>query len=115
MKPLRRARGTDRALLLRRFPYGESSLVLHVLTRAHGRLALLAKGAYRPSSAYYAAFDLFDTLELSFQAPKGDGLALVSGAEILVRRPDLAQDLERYRVASSALELAHLCGLEGVA
>ncbi|MEQ1893151.1 MAG: recombination protein O N-terminal domain-containing protein, partial [Planctomycetota bacterium] len=78
MKPQRRARGADRGLLLRRFPYGESSLVLHVLTRTHGRLALLAKGAYRPSSAYFAAFDLFDTLELSFGAPKGEGLALVT-------------------------------------
>ncbi|MEQ1894008.1 MAG: DNA repair protein RecO C-terminal domain-containing protein, partial [Planctomycetota bacterium] len=37
------------------------------------------------------------------------------GATILVRRAALAHDLERYRVASSALELAQLCAREGEA
>lgn len=108
-------RGSDRGLILRRFPYGESSLVLHVLTRDHGRLALLAKGAYRTSSAYFACFDLFDTLALRFAAPRAEGLALVSGAEILVRRPAIARDLACYRGASSALELAHASAREGLA
>ena len=54
----------DNALLLRRFPYGESSLVVHALTRAHGRVALLARGAYRPKSAYCGVLDLFDKHDL---------------------------------------------------
>lgn len=115
MKPARRARGQERMLVLRRFPYGESSLVLHVLGEHHGRLALLAKGAYRPSSGYFAVFDLFDTLRVSFGAPRGEGLALVTGAEVLVRRPTIARDLEAYRAASALLELAHLAGRDGMA
>lgn len=115
MKPAGRARAGDRVLVLRRFPYGESSLVLHVLCERHGRLALLAKGAYRPSSGYFAVFDLFDTLRVSFGAPRGEGLALVTAAEVLVRRPMIAHDLERYRAASALLELAHLAGREGTA
>ena len=55
---------SDRALLLRRFPYGESSLVVQALTREHGRVHLIAKGVYRPSARFYAALDLFDTLEI---------------------------------------------------
>ena len=47
----------DHAVLLRRHPYGESSLVVHVLTREHGRVALLAKGAYRPTSRYFGVLD----------------------------------------------------------
>jgi len=40
----------DQALLLRRIPFRESSLVLHLLTRDHGRIALMAKGARRASN-----------------------------------------------------------------
>ncbi len=44
------AAALDQALLLRRIPFRESSLVLHLLTREHGRIALLAKGARRSGS-----------------------------------------------------------------
>ncbi|MDQ6963507.1 MAG: DNA repair protein RecO [Mariprofundales bacterium] len=40
----------DQALLLRRIPFRESSLVLHLLTRDHGRITLMAKGARRANS-----------------------------------------------------------------
>jgi DNA repair protein RecO (recombination protein O) len=56
--------GSGRALVLRRTPYGESSLVVQLLTEHEGRVHVLAKGAYRPTSRYFAVLDLFDTLEL---------------------------------------------------
>lgn len=100
------------ALLLRRFPFGESSLVVHVLTPEAGRVALLAKGAYRPSSGFFAVFDLFDTLELRWSAHRGQELGLVTRAGLRTRRASLAGDLARYRVALGLLELAHVTGRE---
>jgi DNA repair protein RecO (recombination protein O) len=99
--------------LLRRFPYGESSLVVHVLTPEAGRLALLAKGAFRPSSGFFAVFDLFDTLDLGWSARPGAELGLVTRAALRTRRATLASDLERYRVALALLELAQLTAREG--
>jgi DNA repair protein RecO (recombination protein O) len=97
---------------LRRFPYGESSLVLHVLTPESGRVALLAKGAYRTSSGFFAVFDLFDTLEVRWSGRSQEELGLVTRAALRTRRPTLAGDLARYRVALGLLELAHLTGRE---
>jgi|SRR5262245_26200258 len=105
-------RRTQPGLCLRRFPFGESSLVLHVLTPDAGRVALLAKGAHRPSSGYFAVFDLFDTLELRWSQRAGAELGLVTRAALRTRRPAIAGDLERYRIALGLLELAHLCGRE---
>lgn len=105
-------RRVERALILRRFPYGESSLVLHALTPAHGRVAWLAKGAYRPSSGFFAVFDLFDTLEVRWSARPHQELGLVTRATLVTRRAGLAHDLPRYRVALALLELAHLTGRE---
>jgi DNA repair protein RecO (recombination protein O) len=102
-----RERG-GRALLLRRYPYGESSLVLHLVTAEHGKLHLLAKGAYRPTSGYAGVFDWFDTLEVRWRTPRGGELALATAAGVLVRRRALTQSLERYRAALAMLELADL-------
>jgi DNA repair protein RecO (recombination protein O) len=105
-------RRSQPALCLRRFPYGESSLVLHVLAPEAGRVALLAKGAYRPSSGFFAVFDLFDTLDVRWNARAGGELGLVTRAALRRRRPALASDLERYRIALGLLELAHLSARE---
>src|SRR6185295_1950144 len=86
---------------------------LHVLTPEVGRVALLAKGAYRPSSGFFAAFDLFDTLRVRWSARAGQELGLVTRATIRTRRPAVATELERYRVGLGLLELAHLTGREG--
>ena len=64
VRRVRRARFEDAALVLRRFPYGESSLLVHLLTPGHGRISAIAKGAYRPSSGFWGVLDLFDTLRV---------------------------------------------------
>ncbi len=38
--------------MLHRYDWSESSLILEVLTRHHGRIALVAKGAKRPTSSF---------------------------------------------------------------
>jgi len=96
----------DRALVVRRFPYGESSLVVHVVTPQHGRLTLIAKGAYRPRSGYCGVLDLFDTLELGWRRQRGSDMGLLARGEIAVRRRGLTRDLQRYRAGLAVLELA---------
>jgi len=97
---------TDRVLLLRRYPYGESSLVVHGLAREHGRVHWLAKGAYRPKSAFYAVLDLFDTLELAWSPEPRRELQTLRGGDVLVRRRGVSRSLARYRSGLCVLELA---------
>jgi DNA repair protein RecO (recombination protein O) len=54
------------AYLLHAHPYSETSLVLDVFARDHGRLALLARGARRPRSALRGVLIGFQPLELSW-------------------------------------------------
>jgi DNA repair protein RecO (recombination protein O) len=107
------ARARSPALLLERYPYGESSLVVHLLTPAHGRVHALAKGCYRPGAASYCALDLFDTLEVDFAPRQGGGLATLRSARVLRRRAGLAFDLERYRCALAHVELVAIAAREG--
>lgn len=68
----RGARATDElAFLLHGTPWRETSLLLDVYSRAHGRLSLVAKGAKRPHSALRPVLSSFQPLALSW-AGAGD-------------------------------------------
>lgn len=54
------------AYILHHHNYGETSLLLEVLTRAHGRLGLIAKGARRPRSPLRATLIPFQSLSVAF-------------------------------------------------
>ncbi len=98
----------DEAILLRRFPYSESSLVARVFSRKHGKIGLLARGAHRPKSRFYCVLDHFDTLELDWRHQPGRELMELRRGDILTRRAVIANDLETYRAGAVACELVDL-------
>ncbi|MFL9872682.1 DNA repair protein RecO [Paraburkholderia megapolitana] len=67
------------AFVLHSYPYRETSLVIDVLSRDHGRLALVAKGAKRPHSALRGVLQTFQPLALSWSG-KGE-VRTLTGAE----------------------------------
>jgi len=54
------------AYVLHRYDWSESSLILEVFTRHHGRIALVAKGAKRPSSSFRPVLLPLQPLHLNF-------------------------------------------------
>lgn len=54
------------AFLLHTYPFSETSLIVEVFARAHGRLALLARGARRPRAALRGVLHAFQPLELGW-------------------------------------------------
>jgi DNA repair protein RecO (recombination protein O) len=103
----------DEALLLRRSPFGESSLTVRVLTREHGLVSLMAKGAHRPTSRFFAVLDAFHTLELTWAHVASRDLQTLQAGRVLVLRRRIPRDLERYHLASTVLELAGLAARAG--
>mgnify|MGYP006288719559 CR=1 FL=1 len=57
--------------MLHAWPYRETSLIIDLLTRDHGRVALVAKGAKRPHSALRAVLQTFQPLSVSWSG-KGE-------------------------------------------
>ncbi|HSV46190.1 MAG TPA: DNA repair protein RecO [Ramlibacter sp.] len=54
------------AFVLHRYDWSESSLILEVFTRHHGRIALAAKGAKRPSSSFRPVLLPLQPLRVAF-------------------------------------------------
>ncbi len=103
----------DRALLLHRAPYGETSLVVEVLSPRFGPCSLLARGAYRPTSRFFAVLDLFDTLDLEWQERRGSELGLLRAGDREVLRTPISRDLAAYRAGLAALDSLRLAARPG--
>jgi len=76
------------AYVLHQREYGETSLLLEIFSRPHGRLGLLAKGARRPRSPLRAVLVPFQPLLIGFSG-RGE-LPVVTQAEPARAAPELS-------------------------
>jgi DNA repair protein RecO (recombination protein O) len=117
------------AYVLHRYDWSESSLILEVFTRHHGRIALVAKGAKRPSSNFRPVLLPLQPLHVAFGGdaeirtlksaewvggnvmPTGD--ALLSGYyvnELVLRL--LARDDPHPQLFDAYAGMAHVLGVD---
>jgi DNA repair protein RecO (recombination protein O) len=69
----KRAQLSAAAYLLHRYDWSETSLILDLFTREHGRVAVAAKGAKRPYSQLRSVLLPFQRIHANFSAPPSDG------------------------------------------
>lgn len=63
----------SQAILLRKIPWSETSLIVTWLARDHGRVRTVVRGARRPKSGFCGMLDLFFQAEISFSSQaRGD-------------------------------------------
>jgi len=79
------------AVVIRTVAFGETSAVVTLFTREYGKLRALAKGAWRPKSAFDGALDLLSACQVLVIRKSSGGLDLLT--EAFLQR--------RFRVASS--------------
>ena len=82
------------AFILHSHPYSETSLIIDVFTRDHGRLPLLARGARRPRAVLRGLLQAFQPLELSWfgrgevrtlaKAEWQGGMPLLAGPQLML-------------------------------
>ena len=69
-----------RAIVIRTFPFGDTSCVVTLFTREYGKLRALAKGAWRPKSGFDAALDLLSICQVIVLRKSSDALDLLTEA-----------------------------------
>ena len=70
------------AVVIRAVPFGETSAVVTLYTRELGKLRALAKGAWRPKSAFDGALDLLSTCQVLVLRKSSGGLDLLTEAAL---------------------------------
>ncbi len=69
----------EAAFVLHGYPYKETSLIVDVLTRHHGRVGLVARGAKRPRSALRGVLLAFQPLAISWTQSRARSSGAVQG------------------------------------
>ena len=87
-------------LVLRTHPLTESSLIVHWLTREHGRIATVAKGARRPKSSFRGKLDLFFAAEFLFTRSRRSELHTLKELTLLDMHAQLRKELSWLRRAA---------------
>ncbi|MEN8375482.1 MAG: DNA repair protein RecO [Gemmatimonadota bacterium] len=93
------------ALILRGFPYGESSRILRFITPEHGLVGAIARGARRPRSRFSALLDPFGEGVALLSFRQGRDLQTLTAFDLTKSRRGLGRDLRRYGGASVLAEL----------
>ena len=91
------------AIVLRRLDYGEADRILTILTREHGKLAAIAKGARKSKTRSHSALDLFSHSQLLLA--KGRNLDVVTQVQRLGDVRNISGDLQRTAYASLVAEV----------
>jgi DNA repair protein RecO (recombination protein O) len=94
---------TDEGIVLRRVDYGETDRILTVLTREHGKIGVIAKGARRPQSRLASRTDLFVRSRMQLASGRGE-LDILTQAEQVSTAPR-AGDARRSACAAVCAEL----------
>ncbi|MET0792621.1 MAG: DNA repair protein RecO [Polyangiaceae bacterium] len=91
------------ALLLRRVEYGESDLVVTLLTDTIGRVSALARGARKSVKRFGGVIEPMHTLRIAYDDRSGAELVALREAKLERARPFLVTSLERMQAAGLAL------------
>jgi DNA repair protein RecO (recombination protein O) len=93
------------AVVLSAFDYGETSRIVTLLTRRHGVLSALARGARRPKSRFGATLQPMAYLQVVYYHRETRGLQTLKEAAYVERFGHLGTDLERTTVGLRLVEL----------
>lgn len=102
-----------RAVVIRAMPYGESDLIVTLLTEGHGMLRGIARGGMRSRKRFAGCFEPFTLLMLGCRVRDGGGLAGIDSADILRAYYGIREDLARIEAGARMLELVSAVEVSG--
>lgn len=100
---------STRAIVLRRRPFSETSLIVSWCTESLGCIQTIAKGARRPRNVFSGRLDLFYEAEIQVARSKKSNLHTLTEVEIGNTFPGIRQDYGRTQTAAYFVELIELC------
>jgi DNA repair protein RecO (recombination protein O) len=93
------------AVILHAFPYSESSKIVRLLTREHGVVSAIAKGASRPRSKFGAKLQILSEGTAQLYLKPHRDLQTLSEFDVTAQHPELAGEVRRFAGAAALAEL----------
>lgn len=96
---------TARSIVLRTYPYSDTSKILRLMTLEHGPRSAIAKGARRPGSRFGGLIEPFAEGRATLYLKENRDLHTLSDFDLIRERQGLGVDLVRFAGASVLCEL----------
>ena len=96
---------TDEAFVISASDWHETSRIIRCFARAHGRIAIVAKGIRKPKSRIGSTFETFSRVQIVFYFRIGAEIFTLKEAETVEYVPELRTDLRRFAIASFYFEI----------
>ena len=93
------------AIVLKRFPYGDTSVIAHCFTRDYGKVGIMVRGAHRKKSPRSAYFQPGNYLEMLFYYKQNRDLHTLSKVSFIQNWIHFQDDLKRLSYALVTVEL----------
>jgi DNA repair protein RecO (recombination protein O) len=92
-------------IVLRTVEFSETSLVVTIFTREHGKIGVIAKGARRPKAPFESALDLLAVCRIVFLRKSFETLDILTEAKLVRRFRPRADNLSGLYAAYYVIEL----------
>ena len=99
----------SKAIVLKRFPYGETSIIAKCFVRDKGKLSFIVHGARRKKSPKSAHFQPSNCLDLVFYYKPSRNLQTVSKSSYSATWNKIPQDFKKISYAMALVELSDKC------
>ena len=97
------------AIVLKRFPYGESSTIARCFVRNNGKLSFIVHGARRKKSTRSAHFQPINCLDLVYYYKPSKNLQTISKSSFSNTWKNISQNFKKITFSMALLELTDKC------
>ena len=100
------ARHKTAAIVLRKWPYSETSLIVRVLTPNQGTISLVAKGVNKLKSGSLGVLDIWSLVQIEYGGAPDADMQTLFRSELLDRMAGLSANADRLAAAALIGEIA---------
>ena len=93
------------AIVLKRIPYGDTSIICRVFTEEMGKVSILAKGALRPNNTSGLLLEPINHIHIQFYNKNTRDIQILKDAGFIQQFPSLRNSLGRIILAFAIVEI----------
>lgn len=93
------------AIIFKSVDYQESSKIVTMFTREHGKIALMVRGVKKPKSKFSGLIEIGNILDVVYYYKASRSVQILSEASYAVKNKKLRSNFEKMATMTSALEL----------
>lgn len=93
------------AIIFKSVDYQESSKIVTMFTREHGKIALIVHGVKKPKSKFSGLIEIGNILDVVYYYKASRSVQILSEASYALKNKNLRSDFEKMATMTSALEL----------